>query len=137
MDISAIASALSSITAATEIVKLLRSGTLTLEKAEAQLKLAEVIVALAEAKVVIADLQGELAALRERVETIGSMEHKDNAYWRKRPDGTLEGPFCPKCRDGAGKAARMSDRDPDPWWRCPVCKHLVLKPGQEEPLPFA
>jgi hypothetical protein len=49
-DIASITSALSSIKAASDIVKLVRESGLTLEKAEVKLKLAELVEKLADAK---------------------------------------------------------------------------------------
>jgi hypothetical protein len=76
-----------------------------------------------------ARLRQELIDLREQLQTRQDMHFRDNVYWRRRADAE-EGPFCPKCLDGDRKAARMVDRPDDEWWRCPVCKTIIEKPGR-------
>lgn len=65
-----------------------------------------------------------------RAETREEMHYQYNVYWRQSGPGAPEGPFCPKCRDGEGKTARMSDRPHDDFWRCPVCDYTIEKPGR-------
>jgi FtsZ-binding cell division protein ZapB len=74
-------------------------------------------------------LRQELLDIREKQQTRETMEHRNNAYWRKLEDGKSEGPFCPKCFDGNGKASRMAERPGDHCWRCPVCNLAVIRPG--------
>ena len=71
-DIAALASVLGSIKTATEIAQLLRSGTLSLEQAEAKLKLADLIGALDDVKLemasvldLVAEKDAQIRALEE------------------------------------------------------------------------
>lgn len=100
-----------------------------LRDAELKQKLADVQLEGAKLAEENARLRQELIELREQVRTRQEMQHQDNVYWRQSGQGRREGPFCPKCLDGEGKAARMSDRPDDHWWRCPVCGCIIKKPG--------
>jgi hypothetical protein len=80
-----------------------------------------------------ARLRQELIDLREQLQTRQEMQFHDNVYWRGRADAE-EGPFCPKCLDGDCKAARMEDRPDDLFWRCPVCRTNIQKPGRHSRL---
>lgn len=76
-----------------------------------------------------AKLREELVDLRDQRKTRQEMHYQNNAYWRQLGDGKSEGPFCPKCLDGDGKAARMSDYADWHAWDCPVCRCSISKPG--------
>ena len=73
------------------------------------------------------DLREENRQLREQLLINEQLEFRDNMYWRKRKDGTEEGPFCTKCRDSDSKLVRMHtfgsiERDGG---YCPQCKTRV------------
>jgi hypothetical protein len=105
-----------------------------LRDAELKQKLADVqleCVKLAEDN---ARLRQESLDFREQLKTRQQMEFQRNVYWRRVENGKLEGPYCPKCLDGAKKSARMEDRPDDHFWRCPVCGTVIQKPG---PDPYA
>lgn len=76
-----------------------------------------------------ARLRQELADLREQAKIRQEMRYQSNVYWRQLGEGKSEGPFCPKCLDGNGKAARMSDFADFHAWICPVCNCSIQKPG--------
>lgn len=101
-----------------------------LRDAELKHKLADVQMEGARLAEENARLRQELIALQEQVRTRQEMQYRDNVYWRQAGQGEREGPFCPKCLDGDGKPARMSDRADDDCWRCPVCRYVVMKPGR-------
>lgn len=100
-----------------------------LRDAELKHKLADVQVECAKLAEENARLRQELIDLRQRVQTRQEMHHQHDVYWRQSGE-KREGPFCPKCLDGEGKAARMSDRSDDDYWRCPVCAYLIEKPNR-------
>ena len=99
-----------------------------LRDAELKHKLADVQVECAKLAEENARLRQDLTELRERTQTRDQMRHEHNVYWRESGE-KREGPYCPKCLDGAEKAARMSERPDDSYWRCPVCNHAAAKPG--------
>ena len=75
-DLAGVSLVLSSIKAATDIARLLKDTNLSLEKAEAKLKLAELVGALADAKIQIAEVQdillekeAKIKKLEERADT--------------------------------------------------------------------
>lgn len=74
-------------------------------------------------------LRQQLLDLREKEQLRENMEFRDNVYWQRLEDGKYEGPYCPKCRDGAQKNTRMQERSDDHYWRCKVCSCSVEKPG--------
>jgi len=102
-----------------------------LRDAELKHRLADVQMECAKLAEENARLRQELIELREHAQTRQEMQYQDNVYWRQSGQGTREGPFCPKCLDGEGKAARMSDRADDHCWRCPVCRYAIMKPGRD------
>ena len=80
--------------------------------------------------IIIAPAPTPVPAPAPRAQTLEEMHHQYNVYWRQTGQGTGEGPFCPKCRDGERREARMSDQPHDDFWRCPVCDYVVEKPGR-------
>lgn len=101
-----------------------------LRNAELDMRLAGVRVECAKLAEENARLRDELTALREQTSLRAAMEFRENVYWRKG-DGMerSEGPFCPKCLDGTGKAARMAVREESDYWRCLVCDCVIQRPG--------
>jgi len=75
-----------------------------------------------------AELREELLTLKEAAKLRDVMVFHDNVYWMTR-DGKEEGPFCPKCWDGDGKAVRMIDYPSLEDWLCHVSKTTIRKPG--------
>lgn len=60
------------------------------------------------------DLMSENADLKERIKglemqkvTDDKLEFNNNAYWIKREDGTIDGPYCSKCWDVDKKLVRL------------------------------
>ena len=100
-----------------------------LRNAELKQKLAEVQVECAKLAEDNALLRQELIEMREKMQVHQDMEFRNNVYWRRMADGNSEGPYCPKCLDGERKAARMTERNDDYYWRCPVCSKAIEKPG--------
>jgi hypothetical protein len=78
-----------------------------------------------------AALREENLGLREQLKLQQTMAYRDNAYWRTK-DGEPEGPFCPKCLDGDRRTSRMTVREDDHCWRCPVCGCAIEKPGDRQ-----
>jgi hypothetical protein len=100
-----------------------------LKDAELKQRLADVQMEGAKLAEENARLRQELIDLRQQVDTRQQMEFRDNVYWRLSLQGKGEGPFCPKCLDGDGKAARMVDAPNH--WECPVCDFTTRKPGSD------
>lgn len=72
------------------------------------------------------DLESENRALKSKLAEQDALEFRQPYYW-KRDDPV---PFCPKCKDADGRAARMSDAEN---WnggvrrRCHACGELVYE----------
>ncbi len=52
-------------------------------------------------------LKTENATLKERLRNRDEYTPHDSAYWRKKPDGTWDGPFCTTCLDTKGSPVRL------------------------------
>ena len=100
-----------------------------LRDAELKQRLAAVQVECANLAEDNARMRQELVEMRQQVQTRQEMKWRENVYWRELDGGNTEGPFCPKCLDGSGKASRMAERSEDTFWRCPVCLTAVKRPG--------
>jgi hypothetical protein len=126
MDIAAISTLLSSLKSATDIAKFLKESDISLEKAEAKLKLAELYDALAEVKMQLADVRElligkdeEIRKLQDEMKIKGNMVFDQFFYWLVNED-VKSGPFCIACYDGAGRLARLIEK-PKGRWICGVC----------------
>jgi hypothetical protein len=73
------------------------------------------------------ELRQEIKRLSDAADISGSIVFGDHAYWQRRTDGSLDGPFCSKCYDTEGKLIRphpqfhMNTRI----WQCPNCRSTV------------
>ena len=128
MDISSVTALLDSLRAATDIAKLFRESGLTLEKAEAKMKLAELISALADAKITASQVKQELcekdqeiSRLNERLRVKEALTWESPYYWSEGERGR-DGPFCQHCYDGDGKLVRLQGYGRGNW-ECKVCKN--------------
>ena len=126
MDIAAISTLLSSLKSATDIAKFLKESDISLEKAEAKLKLAELYEALAEVKMQLADVRDlliekdeEIRKLQDEKKIKGNMVFDQTYYWLETPEGK-KGPFCIACYDGEERLARLVEK-PKGRWICGVC----------------
>ncbi|MFC3717524.1 hypothetical protein ACFONC_15335 [Luteimonas soli] len=132
MDIPSISAALSSLKTATDIAKMVRESTTTLEKAEINLKMADLIGTLADTRVQLAEIK---EALLERDEKITSLETALNTranlsyeapyYWEMKGEERV-GPYCQKCYDVDGKLVRLQgSTSTRGWWHCHSCDRVV------------
>jgi hypothetical protein len=127
-DIASITSALSSIKAASDIVKLVRESGLTLEKAEVKLKLAELVEKLADAKLELASIQDLvhekerlISELRAALDTHAKLMFEAPYYWLPTEEGR-DGPYCQQCYDSAHHLIRLQG-DGRGYWSCKTCKN--------------
>lgn len=125
-DLTLIGAALSSIKAATDIAKIIRESTTSLEKAEVNYKLAELVGALAEAKLQIAEIQElilekdrSIKALQDELNTRVEVRWEKPYYWRER-EGNKDGPFCQQCYDNTTKLIRLQSVGTG-HWECATC----------------
>lgn len=126
MPIAEIAGALSSLKAATDIAKFVKEAGVSLEKAEAKLKLAELLEALADAKLQVADISNMLAEkdlkiseLTSLLETKEQLIWREPCYWLPREDGEEEA-YCQKCYDSSRVLSRLHSNT-DGAYFCTVC----------------
>ena len=102
-----------------------------LKNVDLKSKLADVKMACVDLAEENVRLREERNDLREQLRRRTEMKFDQNVYWQEGPDGKRDGPFCPGCRDGQGKTARMAERPDDHYWRCTVCTKTVEKPGRD------
>lgn len=125
--IESIGSVLMSVKTATEIAKLLKDSSSSLEQAEAKLKLAELVSSLADAKLEIAEIQEvifekdrKIKELEEAQSLIEKMIWDDPVYIQETENGAKEA-FCPQCYDNSKKAIRLQTYDRG-HWHCMTCE---------------
>jgi len=76
-------------------------------------------------------LAQQVQDLTDKLAIKGSLEFRDEGYWRKCDDGKEDGPFCTACWDSDKKLVRsLLVRGV---YGCPVCGSIRAKPGV--PLP--
>jgi hypothetical protein len=131
MDFTAVTSLLGSLKTASDIAKLINESDISLEKAEAKLKLAELVSALAVAKLEAAGIDQilfEKQSLIQRLEQQASIREQlvwqEPSYWKKNGK-ELEGPFCQHCYDTKHDLVRLQCKG-EGYWECYACKNNFL-----------
>ena len=127
MDLTAIATALSSLKTATEIAKLIKDSDLSLEKAESKLKLADLISALADAKIEVIEIQqllldkeNDIRELKNKLEIKAKLSWEKPYYWIV-DNSQRDGPFCQHCYDKNHELIRLQGNGG--YWECKACKN--------------
>jgi hypothetical protein len=127
--VTTISTVLGSVKTATDIAKLLKDSDISLEKAEAKLKLAELIGALADVKMQFADVRelliekdDEIRKLKDDLKVRENLVFEMPYYWIKTKDDKKDGPFCQACYDKNNKLIRLQG-DGTGFWQCQVCKN--------------
>jgi len=134
-DMAGVSLVLSSIKAATDIARLLKDTNLSLEKAEAKLKLAELVGSLADAKIQIAEVQdlllereAKIKKLEERADTKKNVLWEAPWYWHM-DGGKKDGPFCQQCYDKDSALIRLQDLE-NGYWICNTCQNTYAMKGR-------
>ena len=132
IDITSINTALASIKAASDMVKVLKASTVSLKDAEQKFELANLIESLAEAKMSISET---IDIIRKQDEKINELEaafrlksnlirHKDVYY--ELVEGKPKGaPICSKCWEISHLAVHLTYRTRAEN-HCPNCKNIYL-----------
>lgn len=130
-DIATIAAALGSIKTASDIAKLIKDSSSTLEQAEIKLQIAELISALADAKIEMAGVQSEIlekdktiSGLQDLLDAKKNLVWESPCYWVKEGD-EKDGPFCQRCYDVDHKLVRLQGGGEDAWG-CHSCKNFYF-----------
>ena len=127
MDIAAVGSLLASLKTATEIAKFIRESDVSLEKAEAKLKLAELVSALADAKLEAAEIQQAILDRDEEIRQLkAAAKLRIELTWRQPcyyllSAAGIEEPYCQNCYDSEKKLSRLH-ADGAGYFKCRVCK---------------
>lgn len=143
MAVSELAGLLTSVKAATDVAKILKDSTTSLEQAEINFKISELMVALAEARSEIADIQG---VILEKDETIAEINRQLNLkksvvwadyYYYVEDSEKRDGPYCQKCYDNENKLIRLMGGN-NGSWKCRVCcewhyDSTYVKPDKKAP----
>ncbi len=129
-DVATIAAFITSIKNATELAKAIREAGVSLEKAEAKLKLADLMESLAEARIQAAEIQEIIQAKDKRIAELEEafalksklVRHSD-AYYETDEGGKPKGdPYCSRCWEANHKTVHLSTDFPPITKSCPVCK---------------
>ena len=135
VDIASIGAALGSLKTASDLVKLLKESSVSLEKADFQFKLAELIESLADARIQMAEVKESLIAKDQRIaeleETFKDKDHLmryEDAYYlvseRDMPTGP---PFCAACWEAHHKKRQLLQVPGNHHTKqCGDCKHVYL-----------
>ena len=126
-----ILTALGALTTAIKATKLAGDAVIQAATADLALAAARAKSELAEQLQRNARLEAENRALTEQLALQQDMAFEENVCWRKLPDGSRDGPFCPRCLDGKGKAAHMgAQRGPyiTDYYACTVCDYRADDP---------
>ena len=70
-------------------------------------------------------------SLKERIQIKENLEFRGKAYWRRKQDGSEEGPFCSACWDVKQQLVWSHEFTNDPGhYRCPACQQTFrMKPN--------
>ncbi|CAK2110017.1 conserved hypothetical protein [Vibrio crassostreae] len=138
-DIATISALLGSIKTATDLAKVIKNSSATLEQAEIKMQFAELIGALADAKMELSDLQVELAIKDQEIKKLElTLAQRRSVVWEKpyywvTDNDKKDGPFCAQCYDSSEKLIRLQGGG-NCFWRCKTCnctfkdKHYVEPP---------
>ncbi len=80
------------------------------------------------------DLSRENASLQETLRQRDQFYPKDSAFWRKRGDGSEDGPYCSLCWQDLGKPIRLEPKNIGAHFagnQCPKCQkydHYIEPP---------
>jgi hypothetical protein len=129
MDLSSITSALAGIKQATDIAKIIKDSSSSLEAAEIKLKLADLVSTLADAKIEIVNIKDavtgkddEIKRLKGIIEISAKVNWKPPYYFLKDGD-RKDGPYCQKCYDSNRKLIRLQALREKGSWQCKECKN--------------
>lgn len=97
-------------------IKLLRETAKKMQNAELQGQIADLMLASADLKMEMAELKSEVVTIREanielqgRLDVLTKVEFAYDAYWQRRNDGSLDGPFSLHFWDFEKKLVRMKE----------------------------
>ncbi len=126
MDIATIGTMLGSVKTASEIAKYIKDSGLSLEKAEAKMKLADLISSLADVKLEAAEIQQSILEKDERIRQLESeakvrneVEWREPCYFLTNAEGVDE-PFCQYCYDSSKNLSRLHSDNRGKYF-CRVC----------------
>ena len=119
-----VAEYVTSIKAAWELAKAVKTSAEAIDDAQFKLQIAELIGALADAKIEAAENAEIISELTQKLKNKTEMQFTGRVYYRVLEGREKEGPFCSVCYDNDSKAIRLqpnSDYRHNDDWRCHVC----------------
>ncbi len=69
----------------------------------------------------VQQLTKENQAIKHELKIQGELEFRNNSYYVKQSDGTLDGPFCQVCWDADGKLMRLQEGATRGFFFCAYC----------------
>ena len=108
-----------------EFAKKLNDASVLKATAELNLECAEMISEKADLTQQNAALREELARLRQQLSAREEeLAFEGNVYWKRKDDGSREGPFCPKCFHDKEKVVPMQAEQAEfmaDYYESPLC----------------
>ena len=108
-----------------EFAKKLNEASILTVIAELNLECAELISEKADLTQQNAALREELAGLRQQLSAREKLAFEGNVYWKRKDDGSREGPFCPTCFHDKEKVVPMQTERAEycvDFYECPLCQ---------------
>jgi hypothetical protein len=134
-DIVAITAFLASVKNATDIAKAIRGADISLEKAEAKLKMAELIESLADARMQAAEIQDviqdkdkKIAELENAFELKSKLIRQWDAYYLTDDNGNpTGGPYCSHCWEVNHRGVHLHHNVTHNDRVCPACNTSYIR----------
>lgn len=118
-----VAEYVTSLKAAWEVAKALKTATDAIDDAQIKLQIADLISALADAKIEAAESVEKIAELERRLNSQSTFKYDGSKYYQELESGERDGPYCPTCFDLNKNEIRL--QGPADWiagnWNCEVC----------------
>ncbi|MCI5166241.1 MAG: hypothetical protein D3903_09140 [Candidatus Electrothrix sp. GM3_4] len=129
MEIASISAALLSIKSATDIAKMIKDSSSSLEAAEIKYKLAELIGSLGDTKLEMANIKElvlekdiEIKKLEKKISLKANVKWEDPYYFVISETDDKDGPYCQKCYDSNNKLIRLQSPNKNGYWTCNECE---------------
>jgi rubrerythrin len=128
--LTAVSTAVASVKVATDIAKIIKDSTTSLEKAELNYKIADIIGALSDARVSLADANDsvkesevEIQRLKELLSFKETLKHHKEAYYQINSKGDPKGrPYCQHCWEARKLPVHLVFENRR-IAKCPACKN--------------
>lgn len=140
-DIATVSAVLGSIKTASDLAKVIKDSSESLQKAEIKMQLADLINSLADARMELAELQSVIIDKDNEIfELNAQINVSKSVVWVKpyyfiEEDDHRDGPFCAQCYDTTRKLIRLQGGGTSAW-HCQTCNNRVKDENYVSPKPI-